>query len=1615
MMAFKGEKRKAALIDRLAQKATRKRGAGALASRFVRQYYAQVPPEDIFSTPEEDLLGAALSMWRLAQNRKGAAPKIRIFNPDPKNDGWSSSHTVIELVNDDMPFLVDSVTAELNRRNLTIHLVIHPVVHVRRKTGKLHALAERCEATREHKAESLMHLEINEQTLPETLDRLNESLREILADVRAAVEDWRSMRVRVADIIAELDSSPPPVPSDELEETKAYLHWLDAKNFTFLGYREHAFRTVGRKTTLHVEPDTGLGLLRRETVSVFEGLQDGALLPPEVAEFLRLPGLMMNSKSNGRSTVHRAVHLDTVAIKKLDAAGRVIGQRLFIGLFTSSVYYQALRDIPVLRHKVRKVVERSGFAPQAHDGKSLLNILESLPRDDLFQLSTEDLFDTAVGILHLQERQRVALFVRHDPFGRFVSCLIYVPRERYTTQLREHMQRIVEEGFGGRMSVFYVQVAESALARLQFIVKVTPGESAPSTLDEIEARLIDAGRDWSDDLGHALVDEHGEARGLDLCRVFAQAFPSSYSERYGARDAVADIAKIRSLDKTGSIAMDLHRSDNCGPNEVRFKVYHVNAPVPLSDVLPMLENLGFKVVGEVPNRVEPAERDDTIWIHDFSLATRGQVVVELDQIKKNFEDLFVRVWDHDAEDDGFNRLVIAAGLGWRQVVTLRAYCKYLRQVGIPFSQAYMEDTLADNPAITRMIVDLFEIQFDPHLNGDRERRVEKLRQQAEQALEEVENLDEDRILRRFINVVCSTLRTNFYQTTADGDSKPYLSFKIDSQSVDELPLPRPLVEIFVYSPRVEAIHLRGGRVARGGIRWSDRREDFRTEILGLMKSQMTKNAVIVPVGAKGGFVVKHPPFGGGREALLAEGVECYTIMMSGMLDITDNLKPGGMVHPDDVVRRDSDDPYLVVAADKGTATFSDIANGIAADYDFWLDDAFASGGSAGYDHKVMGITARGAWESVTRHFREMGRDIQSESFTCIGIGDMSGDVFGNGMLLSPHARLIGAFNHLHIFIDPDPDPERSFAERKRLFEMGRSSWADYGAKLISTGGGVFERKAKSIKISPEMREALGLDGKSALTPNDLIRALLRAPADLLWFGGIGTYVKSRGESHAEVGDRLSDGVRIDGHELRCKVIGEGANLGITQLGRIEYALSGGRVNADFIDNSAGVASSDHEVNIKILLGEVLEKGEFSRKQRDRLLVQMTNELAEHVLMDNYRQSMALTHAEAQSAALIDEAARFMRSLERAGVLDRQIEFLPDEETIAERHAAGKGLTRPELSVLLAYSKMELYERLLETDVPDDPYLVHDVGLYFPKPLRTRFAAFVPHHRLRREITATYVTNSLVNRAGPTFIAETAERTGASVGDITKAYLITRQVFALPRQWADIEALDNKITAAAQTELNLAILRLIKRATLWILRSGPSPLDITRTIHRFGPGVTGLSVALDALITSHPSSAPPWKTRPSVMWLKARRQRSRARSRISTFCSRASTSSASPPAVTTWATSPGSISRSATASGSTGCVARQKGCRPRPNGRNSRSAPSSTTSTPSRPRWRPRLSTNRAAAPRQKRSSTPGPRPMATGSTAPSAWSASSRRQVRSTSPCSPSPTARSARCSRAER
>ena len=1433
-------------IERLARRVRRRHGAEAAA--WFRIYHDGAAEGALAPRADGALVGAALSALALQRRPRAAAPAIRLFNPDAKADGWTSRHSVLQIVEDDMPFVIDSVAAEINRQNLAIHRTAHRVVHVRRgRAGRFLSLADGAEPRRGAGAELAMDFEITELRAPAALDRLRGGLAAVLRDVRRAVGDWQEMRAALARQIALLDEAPPPAPEAEIAEARTFLRWLDAGNYTFIGYREYAFARRRGRTVVSRAPGSDLGVLRDPAQSVLAGWADGAVVPEEAAAYVLAPRPVVVSKANGRARVHRAVHPDAVMVKVFDDRGAVAGLRVFVGLFTSAVYHQRAADIPMLSRRIDAVLDRAGFRPGGHDAMSLLNVLDSLPRDDLFQQTEDETFETAMGVLGLRGRQRLALFVRRDPFRRFVSCLIFLPRERYDTALRERIQAILEDGFGGAAAVFYVQLSEAPEARLQFIVRLDPDRRAAADPVEIERRLAEAARDWRADLAQALAAAHGEARGLEVWRRYARAFPAGYRERTPPEAALDDVAALDEARDSGAPGARLYRAEGRGEARAGFKIYRPGQPLVLSDVLPTLENMGVRVIEEIPHRVVPDGAGDAVWVQDFGIEARDGRAIDVPGRRGDFEELFAGVRRGEVEDDGFNALVLAAGLDGRRISILRACCKYLLQAATPFSQTYMEATLAANPQAAAAIVALFEATFDPRAPSRREARVRALLRGFEAGLDRVESLDQTRILRRFRDVVRATLRTNYFQAGADGRPKPWLSFKIDSPAVGDLPAPAPEVEIFVCSPRLEAVHLRGGKVARGGIRWSDRREDFRTEILGLMKAQMAKNGVIVPVGAKGGFVVKRPPPGDDRRALHDEAVACYETMISAMLDLTDDMGPGGVVHPEAVVRRDGPDPYLVVAADKGTATFSDVANSVARSYGFWLDDAFASGGSVGYDHKKMGITARGAWESVKRHFRELGIDVQTRDFTCVGIGDMSGDVFGNGMLASRRIRLVGAFNHAHVFVDPDPDAARSWAERRRLFRKPRSSWADYDPALISEGGGVFDRRAKSIPVTPQMRDALGLPAGGALSPNGLVRAMLKAPVDLLWFGGIGTFVKARGEAASDAADPVNDAVRADAEDLRCRVVGEGANLGVTQRGRVAYDLAGGRINADFIDNSGGVSTSDHEVNIKILLGEAMAAGRLSRAERDALLAAMTEEVAGSVLMDNYRQSMAITHAEAAGAAMVAGAARFMRRLERAGLLDRALESLPDDETLARRRAAGRGLARPEIAVLLAYAKTTLHDELLASDVPDDPFLAEDIGLYFPSPLRSRFADLIPRHPLRREISATYVTNSLVNRVGPVFLDEIVDKTGAAAPEAVKAYLIARQVFGLRGYWAGIEALDNRIDARVQTALNLEIQRLIAHVTAWMLRNGPRPLDVARETARYAAGVAELAGTLEALV------------------------------------------------------------------------------------------------------------------------------------------------------------------------
>jgi len=1413
-----------------------------LVEEFTRQYYGWVDAEDLEDRSPIDAYGAALSHWSFAGRREPGEWKIRVYNPQFEEHGWQSTHTVVEMVNDDMPFLVDSTRMEINSQGYAIHMILHPVMKVRRdEEGQLIDVLPPDADEEDAIAESVIHVEVDRQTEPEVLEDLRGSIEKTLADVKAAVEDWLEMRERVGDIVSTLDEEPPDFEPEDQAETRAFLEWIDDDNFTFLGYREYELTTQDGEDALCAVEGSGLGILRQTNSGPIS--HSFAELPPEVRRLARTPKLLNLTKANSRATVHRPSYLDYIGIKKFDESGEVTGERRFLGLYTFTAYSSSVFDVPLIRRKVRYVLERSGFPEGSHNEKDLIEILETYPRDELFQMSKEELFEIAMGILHLQERQRVRFFVRRDTYGRFFSCLVFVPRDRYNTEIRERMQEILLRSFDGVNVEYNVRLSESVLARIHFIIYTKPGETPDYDEEEIEARIVETTRSWSDSLYDAMIEQCGEEIGIELFHKYRDAFSPGYRSCFLPRTAVSDIQRMETLQDEDDLGMSLYHPIEEGEDFLGFKLFRLGEQVSLSDILPLLEDMGVEVVDERPHEVKPVG-SAPVWIYDFGLVHETGDELQTGEVKEIFQNAFARAWRGAVENDGFNRLVLRARLTWREISVLRAYCKYLRQTGSTFSQDYMEDALVNNEHIARLLVDLFEARLDPSRQNDAES--ERLKEEIEEALEEVVSLDEDRILRSFLDLTLATLRTNYYQSTPDGEPKPHLSFKLDPERIPGLPLPRPRFEIFVYSPRTEGVHLRGGEVARGGIRWSDRREDFRTEILGLMKAQTVKNAVIVPVGAKGGFVVKRPPQGGGREALQQEVVACYKTLIRGMLDVTDNISGDEIIPPPDVTRYDDDDPYLVVAADKGTATFSDIANGISAEYDFWLGDAFASGGSVGYDHKEMGITARGAWESVSRHFRQLGRDIQNEDFSVVGIGDMSGDVFGNGMLLSRHIKLLGAFNHLHIFLDPDPDPEKSFQERERLFGLARSSWTDYDEDLISEGGGIFPRTAKSIPLSEQVREMLGIEAES-MTPTELISAMLEAEVDLLWNGGIGTYVKASSETNAEVGDRANDALRVDGNELRCRVVGEGGNLGFTQMGRIEYALSGGRIYMDAIDNSAGVDCSDHEVNIKILLDAIVESGDMTEKQRNELLASMTDEVGDLVLRDNYQQTQAINQAAALAHPMVDVHTRYIHVLEHAGRLDRTLEFLPGDEELGERRSENKGLTAPELAILLSYSKITTYQDLLGSDVPEDPYLSRELERYFPTPLRERFKEQIHEHRLHRQITATHITNSLVNRNGPSFVFRLGEETGAPASEIARAYTAAREIFSMRSLWDAIEALDNMVEARVQTRMMLDARKLVERATRWLLRYRRAPLHVGATISHFSEGAGELSELIPGIL------------------------------------------------------------------------------------------------------------------------------------------------------------------------
>ncbi len=1427
---------------------------------MIDAYFRHVPVED---QPKfaQDVLGIVDGHWRVGQQRQPGEVKIRVFNPASSASegtaGWTDTRTVINIVTDDMPSLVDSVIGALTMQDVTVHRVLHPILIGRRAAdGSLLEVAGESGRAAESAStyrESWMHVLIDRLSDAQRAETIEDCLRHALDDVRAIVGDGGALTGAAATAAAELRGTFSPRSAQEVSEAADFLYWLISGNMTFLGYCRYETQP-GADGAAKVA-GSGLGILRDDVSGPIDDL-------PAAAAGGAPAHLLLTQASEG-SALTRDVPPFEVRARILGPDGSVVREHRFLGILTPRALNAEITATPVLRLTVQQVLSTLGAAPDTYTGQRAMDLLATYPRAELFWADTDLVVDVVSSVLQLASRRRLRAFLQPDPFGRFVSVMVYLPRDRYTTGSRLAMQQILTDAFHGTGLRYTARVGDSLLAAVHFTVRTDPAHPVRPDVTALTKALRGTIRTWDDRLVAAVVgggDEDLDTAGA-LSR-YAEAFDEGYKEVYRVEDAVADLRLIDQLDGPGDLALTMIRSAPGAVGDWRLKLYVTGGAVTLSRALPVLQTLGADVLDERPFEVR-LNTGNTARIYDFGLSfpqdhvSRGADDPEL---RNRLSEAFIAAWRGDSEVDGFNQLVLAAGLNWREVAMLRAYAHYLRQIGTPYTQGYVEQVLDTHPQVAADLARLFAVQFDPDLfiGAPQERTAEadRIADAISGALDEVTSLDADRILRTLMMVIRATSRTNEYRLDDSGHRRSFLSVKLDPHRIPGVPKPVPAHEIWVYSPRLEGVHLRFGDVARGGLRWSDRPEDFRTEILGLVKAQEVKNAVIVPVGAKGGFVVKRPPALTGepqadREQQLAEGIACYKMFIAGLLDLTDNRQAERIVPPERVVRRDGDDSYLVVAADKGTATFSDIANGVAHDYGFWLDDAFASGGSVGYDHKAMGITARGAWESVKHHFRELGINTQAEDFSCVGVGDMSGDVFGNGMLLSQHIRLVAAFDHRHIFIDPDPDVAESFVERMRLFELPRSSWTDYDASLISAGGGVFPRTAKSIAITDQMRDALGLaEDVTALAPTELIRAILLAPVDLLWNGGIGTYIKASTESNADVGDKANDAVRVDGGQLRAKVVGEGGNLGVTQLGRIEFARAGGRINTDAIDNSAGVDTSDHEVNIKIALQYRMERGELDEAGRLSLLSSMTDEVADLVLADNRGQNRVLGAARLHAPAMLSVHARLLDALVESGGLDRALEFLPSHAQIAARISAGEGLAGPELSVLLAYVKSGLSAAMLASSLPDDPAYARRLPEYFPRNMRDGSPGAmeaITAHPLAREIVTTETVNEMVNRAGISYAFRLEEEMAATAEDAIRAYTIASEVFDLPAAWAAIAALDNKAPAKTQDTLRLRTRRLLDRVTRWLLTRRPQPLDVQAEIVRYAGPVAQLSPGLPQLV------------------------------------------------------------------------------------------------------------------------------------------------------------------------
>jgi len=1417
-------------------------------SDFVDQLFVSIFVDEFEGRRISDVLGLVMSAWKFVQEFDSSRSKVEIFNPNLEEFGWQSSHTVLIVLQKNAPFIVDSVRMALSGREIKTHSIQYSTLSCERNdSGKITGLNTKAGDVNAS-SEALVFVEIDRHSDKKSQLSLSNAIETVMNDVASMVSDYDAMLFHCETVKKELiDSEHKSITKDEIEEGEAFLNWLVSDRFTFLGYVDYELKK-DKGDNLSFVPKKGseLGILKRHPDHL--EVIDLKLLSASGESVLPSNELFSFSKAAHRSNVHRPAYPDCINIKRFDSKGKIIGERRFIGLYTAKAFNECPDEIPLLRQKVQYVIDKSGLSLNDYRGKELMQLLSVYPREELFQVKSDELFDIVMGTLFIQERRQTRLFMRKDLYGGFVTCLVYVPREIYNTDIRKKIQAVLMDGLHGQDIEFNTYISESVLARTQINVKVDPKKQSQLNIKDLEEQIISITQSWEDELEDALFDAYGEELANHYVNKYRSAFSSSYREEFSSRRAAIDIEHIEKVSLGEKLSMSFYRALDESDQVVHFKLFHADQPIPLSDVMPIFENMGFRVIGERP--FETLDRDGrTVWLHDFMLTTESNKVIDIQRIRGSFEVLFRKVWEGEAENDSFNRLVISAYMGWREIAMLRSYARYMRQVRVSNSQEFISTTVVSNVVISKLLSEFFQCRFDPSLNEDKVKAAEKLSLLEAQFLEEldgVQNLTEDKILRLYLDLIRATMRTNFYQKDDQGDDKSYISFKFQPRLIPNVPLPVPMFEIFVYSPRIEGVHLRGGKVARGGLRWSDRYEDYRTEVLGLVKAQQVKNAVIVPVGAKGGFVAKKLPKGN-RDAFMKEGIACYQTFITGLLNITDNLVEGEVVKPISVVCHDDDDYYLVVAADKGTATFSDVANEISLDKGHWLGDAFASGGSVGYDHKKMGITAKGAWVSVQRHFREMGHNIQTTPFTAIGIGDMAGDVFGNGMLLSPFTKLVAAFNHIHIFFDPDPDTHKSFEERQRLFDLPRSSWADYDAKLISKGGGIFSRSEKSIPLTSEMQAFLGLKDKK-MPPNQLINAILKAHADLLWFGGIGTYVMASSETHADVGDKANDALRITGKELNVKVIGEGGNLGMTQLSRIEYGLKGGRLNTDFIDNAAGVDCSDHEVNIKILLNEILLNGDLTEKQRNKLLASMTDSVSDLVLKNNYRQTQAISIAHHDALSRMEEYRRLMNSMESAGKLNRQLEFLPLDDEVTERKSLSEGLTRPELSVLISYVKGDLKEELNDSSLPDDIHLRDEIDVVFPKQITGKYKQALHSHRLRREIISTQVANDMVNHMGITFVERLKQSTGVSSSSIALAYIIARDVFNLEKWWVLIESLDHKVPSSLQLEMMSELMSLMRRACRWLIRNRRSELNVAINMDRFKKGIEKISKSLPSFLT-----------------------------------------------------------------------------------------------------------------------------------------------------------------------